>query len=118
MTREEPFWWYSSKVPYRVWRDLSIYPVPIELELDDLYDLKNPYVVWTIQRASILYRIYEYWYNLLPWWLKRNARTPDEVLIEALDELITPDELRAVFGPYPKMTWGDSAPERVLFPQP
>jgi len=117
VSREDSFWWYCSKVPYRVWRDLAMLPPEvdrIELEATWLYELGDSEGIWTIQRQSILYRIYAYWYNCLPWWMRRHARTPDQVLVEALDELVTPDELRAVFGSTPKATWGDPTPEYVF----
>ena len=116
VSREESFWWYCSKVPYRIWRDLSAFPYTglIELEYADLYELDDPDGAWTFQRSSILYQVYTCWYTMLPRYLRRYARTPDQVLKEALAELVTPDELRAAFGLHPKALWGDYAPEELL----
>lgn len=111
ISREDPVWWYCSKVPYRVWRDYR--PTgneSIEIEDTSLYTG----TVYAAQRQSILYKLYTAYYRKLPWWLRWRARTPDEVLTAALTELITPDELRTADTVALVETWGATRPEDTL----
>ncbi len=116
VTKEDEYWWYCSKVPYRVWRDAgeSSTGDPVLLEAENFYELADPEGLWIIERDSILYKIYSCWYYRLPRWLRRYARTPDEVLQQALDELVTPDELRMAETLVPLAVWGDLTPEILL----
>jgi hypothetical protein len=116
VSKDDEYWWYCSKVPYRVWRDFgeTAGGNPVNVEAEDLYGLTDPEGLWTIQRDSVLYKIYSCWYYRLPRWLRRFARTPDEVLITALDELVTPDELRMAETVDLLTVWGDLTPEFIL----
>jgi hypothetical protein len=120
VTKDDPYWWYCSKVPYRVWQDMVVDetgdPVVggVNVEAADFYQLSEPDGIWTAQRESILYKIYAYWYSKLPRWLRRFARTPDSVLKTALAELVSADELRMSGEADLVEVWGDLSPEIFL----
>ncbi|OHD26523.1 MAG: hypothetical protein A2064_11340 [Spirochaetes bacterium GWB1_66_5] len=92
--RDNPDYWYCSKVPARVY-DLA-YGVPLE-DLDFHWENHGSGPRWWVVRQSLLYRVYVVYLKLMkPWWpLFWCAYKADLALQGVLAELVTPDELRA-----------------------
>jgi hypothetical protein len=113
VNRFHPIKWYSSKVPWRVyWR------AGMNIENNAFYELWTDDGKWNYDgrwiemRASIFYRLY-YWIlkYFLPYHLKPYARHfSDFKLRRVLDELITPDELRAYENISSVQHWGEDEP--------
>jgi hypothetical protein len=97
--KDDPFWWYCSKVPWVLYlldpATLSLRESNLDIEGAAYYFTDDR---WKDQRASLLYRILfiSLKFKTGSWWTAR--RVADAVLREVLDELVSPDELRAGAG--------------------
>jgi hypothetical protein len=92
--RSNDVYWYCSKVPARVY-DLA-YGAPVE-DQDFHWEKHGAGPRWWVVRQSLLYKVYVVYLKLMkPWWpLFWCAYKADLALQGVLDELVTPDELRA-----------------------
>jgi len=110
VTREDDYFWYCSKVPYRVYRDLGE-----DIENSAFYELGDPGGKWAELRDSLLYKVYKLYLTWsLPWWKWRQIPAlADAQLRLVLGELVTPDELR---WSAEKLEWiqtyGDDSPDK------
>jgi hypothetical protein len=96
-------YWYCSKVPYRVFLDT----IGTDIEAKEFY-FDERYDRWTVFQDSLLFRLYKLYLWLTGtrwWWLTARA---NEGIKEALDVLITPDELRASNALQVQATFGES----------
>jgi hypothetical protein len=99
--KDDPTYWYCSKVPWRVFRYLSeLDPsVDVDIEAHWFYGINDRYEVFT---ESLLYQLYRIWIMRIHgwrWWqfwhwpqIEKEAMLG---MLNVLDVLITPDELRA-----------------------
>ncbi|MBN2324951.1 MAG: hypothetical protein JXQ30_14570 [Spirochaetes bacterium] len=92
VSRWNPFLWYCSKVPWRVYWD----GMNFDIENNNYYELSDPNGRWTENRDTPFYQLYlAVLKRLLPRWARRWAGyLADQKLCSILYELITPDELR------------------------
>lgn len=92
VSRWNPFLWYCSKVPWRVYWDSC----GMNIEDKDFYGLNNRNGKWTENRETLFYQLYLKLLKemLPPWWRRYAGYLADKKLRRILSELITPDELR------------------------
>jgi hypothetical protein len=92
VSRWNPYLWYCSKVPWRVYWD----GMNADIENNGLYELNDRNGKWTENRDTLFYQLYvAVLKRLLPRWAKGwSGYLADKKLCSILDELITPDELR------------------------
>jgi hypothetical protein len=93
VSRWNPFLWYCSKVPWRVYWESG----EMNIENNDLYELNDKNGKWTENRDTLFYQLYFKMLKcMLPSWAEKWAGyLADKKLRRILNELITPDELRA-----------------------
>jgi len=107
ISRWDPISWYCSKVAWRVYHD---YAEGANVENAGFYF--GPRTTWHLQRSSLLYQVYSYYYyKILNSFWRKFVLAPDAKLQYVLGELITPDEIRAWFGATNVRTWGAAAGE-------
>ncbi len=105
ISRWDPISWYCSKVAWRVYYDFAH-----KTNVENAGFYFGPRTTWQLQRSSLLYQVYSYYYwKVLGSFWRMFVLSPDQKLQYVLRELITPDEVRGWFGAADVHAWGPAS---------